>query len=766
MLTKKNQENDNGHQQVTFVRGLGFFDATMIGVGAMIGAGIFVLTGVAAGRAGPASILAFALNGVVTLMTAMAYAELASSIPEAGGGYSYVKHAFPDVIGFVAGIWLWFAYTVACSLYAAGFGHYSLEFFSFYFPGTHQLLVSVAGPHAAVVMLILFAGVGFIALNVKGAAITGKAENVIVVAKVVVLLVFIVFGIERIIDDVPAAKAEFTPFFPLGLGGVFVAMGLTFIAFEGYDLIATVAEEIKNPEKNIPKAIFASLGITMFIYMCVILVSLGAVHAESMPSWQFLGKYKETAIVRAAAVMMPGVGVFLILMGGVLSTMSALNATVLASSRVAFSMARDGWLPSKIAAIHEKRRTPHVAIISTGAIFLLVAVILPVELLGSAASIMFLLVFAMVNLALIALRRKQPNLHRPYRIPLYPVLPMVGFVINLALAIYQFTFNPVPWLVVAGWTLTGLLLYFAVFERWVRETGPQMLEVETPPPVTKKAQYCVVVPLANPHTVERLIAIAAAIAKPRNGEIIALSVAEVPEQLPIHDGLKLAHHRRPLIRTAKAKAAELGVDLSGDLRVAHSLKDVLLETVKDHNADLLVMGWKGFSQTRDRIFGEITDQMIRHCPCDLAVIKNIPGKVQRILLATAGGPNAQLGAEFARGIAQQQGASIDACIVVPAKADKVQENDALERIGKSLDDLDPDKEMGRHIVKSDSIAAGIAKASREFDMVVIGAAPVKPFKFSIAGEIPEKVSRYSPKSVMLVRRWDGPVTGLFRKLFG
>ena len=763
MMTNKHEENN---QQVTFARGLGFFDATMIGVGAMIGAGIFVLTGIAAGEAGPASILAFTLNGIVTLVTAMAYAELASSIPESGGGYAFVKHAFPDIMAFIAGIWLWFAYTVACSLYAAGFGHYFLEFFSIYFPDTHNLLLSYTGKHAAFVVLTLFVGVAFVALNVRGAGVTGKTENVIVVAKIAVLSVFILFGLEAILSDIPAAKAEFTPFLPKGLAGVFVAMGLTFIAFEGYDLIATVAEEIKDPEKNIPRATFVSIGVTVFIYLCVILVSLGAVHAESMPSWQFLGKYKETAIVKAAAVMMPGVGVFLIVIGGVLSTMSALNATVLASSRVVFSMARDGWLPSKIASIHAKRRTPHVAIWLTGAIFLVIAVALPVELLGSAASIMFLLVFAMVNLALIALRRKNPRLTRPYKIPLYPVLPLVGFTVNLALAVYQFTFAPLPWLVVGVWTVIGLFLYFAVFERWVRETGPQVLEVEQPPQAPKKERYRVVVPLANPDTVNQLIRIAAAIALPKNGEIIGLSVAEVPEQLPIHDGIKLAQHRKPLIRKAKAMAHEMGIDLSGDIRVAHSLKDALLSSVQDHDADLLVMGWKGFSRTRDRIFGEITDQMIRHCPCDLAVIKNVPGSVQRILLATAGGPHATLGAEFARSIAKQRQASIDACIVVPANADKDQEKEGLDRIGASLEALDPKAELGRHIVKSDSIAAGIAKASRDFDLVVIGAAPVRPFKYTIAGEIPEKVARYSPRSVMLVRRWEGPVTGLFRKLFG
>ncbi|MCP4601116.1 MAG: amino acid permease [Proteobacteria bacterium] len=766
-MSKKQPAISGGSDpSVTFDRSLGFFDATMIGVGAMIGAGIFVLTGIAAGEAGPASLLAFGLNGVVTLITAMAYAELASAIPEAGGGYSFVKKAFPDILAFVAGWWLWFAYTAACALYAAGFGSYFMEFLARYFPGTHGILISIAGEHAAVLAMVLLAGIAFIALNVRGAGVTGKIENVIVIAKIAVLAVFIIFGIEAIIDDVPAAKAEFTPFLPKGFSGVLIAMGLTFIAFEGYDLIATVAEEIKDPSKNIPRAIFVSVAVAVVIYLCVIVVSLGAVHPDESSAWEFLGKYQEMAIVKAAAQMMPGVGVFLIVLGGVLSTMSALNATILASSRVAFSMARDGWLPGKIAVIHKQRRTPHVAIAITGVIFLFTAVALPIDALGSAASVMFLLVFAMVNLALVALRRKQPNLKRAFRVPLYPLLPILGFGINFSLALFQFKFDYRPWAVVTGWTVTGLLFYFALFERKVKAQGPQVLELERPPETEDRDRYKIIVPLSNPDTVDQLINIAAAIAKPKNGEIIALSVVLVPEQLPIHEGIKLAHHRRSLIRSAQNTAQKLGIDLRGDLRIAHSLRDAIFGSVQTHKPDVTVMGWKGFTRKRDRIFGEITDYMIRHCPSDLAVLKLVSSETKRILLATSGGPNATLGAEFTRFIAEKNKASVDACVVVPTNAEKASEREALERISNSLEQLDLATDVGRHIVKANSIAAGIAKASRDFDLVVIGAAPTQPFKQIIAGDIPEKVARFSPRSVMLIRRWQGPVSGLFRKLFG
>ena len=241
-----NGKNSDGGPEVTFARDLGCFDATMIGIGAMIGAGIFVLTGIAAGEAGPASILAFALNGFVTLLTALSYAELASAYPRSGGGYSFVKKAFPGPVGFAAGWMLWFSYIVACSLYALGFGSYFWEFIGSYFPFLSSITFDAFGERAPLLITTFAVGIVFVVINMRGTALTGKVESVITVAKIVVLAVFILFGLKVIFGSPAESLAEFKPFMPMGFTGVVLAMGLTFIAFEGYDLIATVAEEIKE----------------------------------------------------------------------------------------------------------------------------------------------------------------------------------------------------------------------------------------------------------------------------------------------------------------------------------------------------------------------------------------------------------------------------------------------------------------------------------------------------------------------------------------
>ena len=738
----------------------------MIGVGAMIGAGIFVLTGIAAGESGPASILAFALNGAVTLLTAFAYAELAAAIPEAGGGYAFVRKAFPGAIGFTAGWMLWFAYTVACSLYALGFAGYFWEFFLKYLPGAAEGVFGLVGAHGASLLVTLVVGGLFIRLNVRGAEVTGKAENVLTVAKLGVLAIFIAYGIKAVgTDPVPVGDA-FNPFFPKGVGGVIVAMGLTFIAFEGYDLIATVAEEIKEPEKTIPQATFIALGITLTMYLSILFVALAAVHPPGgEPSWRFLGDYGETAIVRAAEGFMPAFGVAIVVFGGLLSTMSALNATIMASSRVAFSMGRDRWLPRSVATIHPERRTPHVAILATGGILLVMAVTLPIEAVGSAASLIFLITFAMVNLSVIVLRRKAPELPRRYHVPFYPYVPILGIVLNVFLALYQFTFQPLAWYVTIGWIVVGLLLYYGYFEKQAASELPQVLEA--PVHGALPVLDTVVVTLHNPDTAGILLEYAAAVARGRDKKLVAFSVVEVPRQLPIHEGLRLSHHREALLKTAREYAAKRRIDLQTDLVVAHHASDGILAGARRYGADFMVMGWKGYTDTRDKIFGEVADQVIRHAPCDLALLKIARAtRPKRCLFPTAGGPHARLAAEMLNTLAPAFGMSVTACYVVPPDATDEARREADRWIGKTLEALGVHVPVERKLIEAKSVAGGIALESRDYDLVVLGAAR-EPFLSQVMfGEIPEKVARYSPADVLVVKRYEGHVRSFVKRALG
>jgi len=298
---------------VSLSRGMGLMDVTMIGVGAMIGAGIFGLTGIAAGEAGPVGLLvAFFLNGIITSLTGLTYAELGAAIPEAGGGYLWVRHSLSRFWGFFAGWISWFSHSVACSLYAVIFGTFFVELLklgNIHF-GETPIVLGMSAEDLAIKVFALLVVALFMYVNLKGASETGTVGNIVTIFKIIVLLTLVGFGIKAMLN-IPNWPDHFlrdpSPF-PRGIWGVFSAMGLTFVAFEGYEIIAQSGEELKDPGRNLPKAIFYSIAIVVAIYLLVAFVAVGALtHAETggLPAWMYLGEEGDRAMIRLATHIMP-----------------------------------------------------------------------------------------------------------------------------------------------------------------------------------------------------------------------------------------------------------------------------------------------------------------------------------------------------------------------------------------------------------------------------------------------------------------------------
>jgi APA family basic amino acid/polyamine antiporter len=543
-------------------------------------------------------------------------------------------------------------------------------------------------------------------------------------------------------------------------------MGLTFIAFEGYDLIATVAEEIKAPEKTIPRATLISLSVTVFIYLMILLVCIGAIQPESGKSWHFLGQYQETAIARAAENFMPSIGVVLIIFGGLLSTISALNATILASSRVAFSMSRDKMLPVSLSTIHAQRRTPHIAIAVTGVIVLVMALLFPIQIIGSAASVMFLLTFALVNLSLIALRRKFPELKGGFRVPLYPATPIAAIVLNMFLAIYQINFDPLAWYIAIAWVIVGLFIYFMYFEKITAAEMPQVLEVQQSKS-TNAHSYRILVPLHNPDHVIPLMKLAIPLAKAHEGEIIVLGVIDVPINLPPHEGMRFVHHKTPLLKKAIEYGTEQGVETRSAIRIAHQVWDGILHAAETEKATLALMGWKGFTTTRDRIMGEVTDKVVRQAPCDLITVKLMGDRpIRRVLTTTAGGPHASLAAEYLGIYHDAEGYEVTCCYVVDPDADEDDREKARQWIKKTIHLTNLDDKADTRLLEGEKIATTLIRAAADYDLIVLGASNEGVFSNVLFGEIPEKVARYSHTPVMIVQRYEGPVKSLIKRVMG
>ena len=740
-------------------RDMGLFSVTMMGVGAMIGAGIFVLTGIAAGAAGPALVLVFVLNGFVALLTAMVYAELGSCFPDAGGGYLWVKEGLPQPMGFLSGWMSWFAHAVACSLYALGFGAYFGHVL-------HELGIGVFGlsPHVLVKALAVGVIGIFTYINYRGASETGAAGNVITVLKIVVIGLFILFGLKKMAGQ-PESLQHFSDFFPKGYSGVFIAMGLTFIAFEGYEIIAQCAEEVVDYKRNIPRAVLLSLAIVVPIYILVAVVAIGAIDGGAMSTWEYLAYKKEIAMVEAARQFMP-YGALLLLVGGLFSTMSALNATIYSSSRVSFAMARDHNLPDVLGLVHSIKRTPHVAIITSGVMIAAMAVALPIEDVASAADIMFLLLFLLVNITVIKLRQNRPDLDRTFKVPLFPFIPLVAIAAQLFLALYMFNMSPIAWYTVAGWIGFGILFFISYSSRKETERVKTPVVFEEKEIVAK--EYRVLVPISERDEVIPLMTVAGAIAKARDGDISALSVVEVPEQLPVSEGRRFIGGKRQILEVADKYGIEHDVPVNIKIRVTHRPHLAILDTIREEKSNLLVMGWRGYTVAKDKLLGRTLDPLTKNAPCDIAVVKlREIDKIESVFVPTAGGPHARFAFELGAEIAKYSGATLRTGMVVSTAATEEDEAKAQAYVDETVSDVAEKHSLDieRKIIKSDSVAVALIKESEQHSLTLIGASNLSVWKQMRLGSIPEMVSRRSPRSVVIVRKYEGPIKSWVRRFF-
>ncbi len=749
----------NQEIEVTLSRDLGLFDVTMIGVGAMIGAGIFVLTGLAAGAAGPALVLAFFLNGVVATLTAMAYAELGSAFPEAGGGYLWVKEALGGTQGFLGGWMSWFAHAVAGSLYALAFGSFAAELY--HLAGLPDFGWGTPGLRLTFTTLVIAA---FTYLNYRGASETGLVGNIVTITKVIILGLFCGFGLVAMFQHPEGWTTRFTEgFMPEGWSGVLIAMGLTFIAFEGYEIIAQSGEEIKNPKRNLPLATFISIGVVVLIYMLVAFVAIGAITApEGMRTYQFLGEKGEIAIIEAAEQVMP-FGALILLISAVASTMSALNATTYSSSRVSFAMGRDLNLPKIFAKIHPVRHTPFWAVILSGALILVMAYSLPIEDVAAAADLMFLFLFMQVNISVMRLRLRRPDLDRGFMIPWFPVIPLVAIVAMAALAIFLFFFSPIGWYVAMAWVVVGMLLYWGYFSRVEQLEKPREIILEE---VLVSKDYSVVVPVATQGQSHILGRIGAIIAKANDGEVLALNVARVPQQLELRDGRAFLREGRPALEAVIEEAGQLGVPVHTMIRLGRDVGKAVRKTVEENASDMIVIGWPGYTNTSGRAFGSVIDSILDNPPTDIAVVRYRKYRpVKAILVPVAGGPNSRMAVKLAVTMATHNPddqIKVTALRVVKAGATEAEIVRAQKDLAHSVEGAPP-YELNLKVAAGNDVVGTILANAKGYDLIVIGATNEPMFNTLLVGNIPEQVAKRAEVTTIMVKRRHGPIKSLLRE---
>ncbi|MEM7788070.1 MAG: amino acid permease [Bacteroidota bacterium] len=750
-------------EQGGLLRQLGFWDALTIGVGTMIGAGIFLLSGVAVATAGPAAIFAYLGAGLVCVITAASTAELATGMPTSGGDYYFVSRALGPAFGAISGIGIWLSLTFAIAFYLFGLGEYLAQF---------TPLAPFWGAFGGGVLLV--------ALNIVGAKESGRVQVV------VVLVLLVILGGFSALAAFDIEARNYTPFLPFGTSPIASTTALVFVSFLGFVKIAAVAEEIKDPARNLPRTLIGSVLLVTVLYVAIVLLIAGLFPQD------VIGEVRDPLTAAARSLLGP-VGAGVIIFAGLLATLSSANASIFAASRINLAMARDRMVPNWLAAIHPKRLTPYRAILITGVLTLGLLLIESLETLAKTASVLQLYSYAALNVGAAFLRAARPDWYRPsYRVPGAPFVQVFAALACLGIIAYSGLFAQVAlgglvlfslaWYAVWGrsrveiedavsafrarYAEAGLGVFFEPAETFAGAAeGPAVLreDVDTDDPRR------VLVALANPASGADLLRLGRYVATgaEAGGDVRGLHLVRVPLQTPLSLARDRFAEERPAIEEtlrhlvdkaqrdpravteAVPHLGETAIEATTD--VAHDVFEGLVAEAPARRADLLLMGWRGgFSGRRDTP----VKRVLMDTEADLAVLRDRGvGQIRSILVPWGGGTHAHLGLELAVRIARATGAAVHLQRIVREDVDSGQARLALVRdVAGIVGDYNP---VLYHVDRADGVVEGIESrlAAETYDLVLIGASHEWSFRTAVFGAIPDVIADKAYCSVLMVRRY-------------
>jgi len=434
----------NNNKSTPIEKHLGAFDVTLMSIGATIGTGVMVLTGLVASRdAGPAVVLSFIASAIVCMLVGLCYAEFASSIPTSGSAYTYIYVSLGELVAHLVGWSLIIGYTLSTATVAGGWAAYFnslLNEIGIHLPSKFTSIPSEGGilnlPAVLVVLLVTF-------LLSRGTKESKKINNLMVIIKLAIIVLFVGVGVFYI------KPQNWHPFMPFGIKGVFAGAASVFFAFTGFDAVSTSAEEVKNPQKNLPIGIIASLAVCTLIYVVVCLVLTGVTY------------YTKLNVGDAMSYALNSVGqswvACIISVGAIIGILAVMFAYSYGGSRILFSMSRDGLLPKAFSKTNSKTNVPVLSTWVLGILGALLTGVVDLKQLADVANITLIGTFLLVAISLVVLRKSQPTLKRNFKVPLVPVLPIFAAICCLFL---MFNLSKATWLYFSIWLSLGIFIYF------------------------------------------------------------------------------------------------------------------------------------------------------------------------------------------------------------------------------------------------------------------------------------------------------------------
>jgi basic amino acid/polyamine antiporter, APA family len=697
-------------------RTIGLTGATGIGVGAMVGGGILALAGVAFAVSGPSAILAFALNGLIALITALSFAEMAAANPKSGGTYTYAKRALTVQVAFGVGWVVWFASLVAAVLYALGFG----AFAAFALQQIPAGDVAFILHHRALPVLLAIGALvyyGYKLIRMKGSG--GSFANII---KLSVFALLIAGGLAVMVQTPFSHITEsVTPFFVGGFSGLIAAMGYTFIALQGFDLIASAAGEIKNPEKTIPKAVVGTLvvGLAIYIPLLFVVMTVGMQPGESIAGVSAANP--ETVVAIAAQNYLGAFGFWFVLVAAIFSMLSALQANLFAGSRISLSMAKDRTLTHHLSNIDVKHGTPVRAILTTcGIVGVLILIIPDVAAAGAASSLIFLITFALAHGVMMLMRKRTFGKVNTFRVPWYPVLPVIGMTACIALALFQAVAVPSAGIISLIWLLIGSVLFASFFIKRAQAIDASEQALDPDLARLRGLNPLVLLPISNPANALSMVFVANALAPPVVGRVLLLSIV-IPsdDQDDIHKRLT---NNRDAMQFALKASFDSGLRPDALTTIASEPWEEIERVVKVHRCRSMLLGLSSFSdlQTTNNL-----EKLVKRVRCDVVVMRQPYSgwkitEARKVLIPVAGmGTHDTLRARVAASLWRTSQPEITFFQIMPARTpDSVmlkKQKDLTRFSGRII----PGKTEAL-IVRSDDVKGELVRQTASHDLVIMG----------------------------------------------
>ncbi|MCL1593060.1 MAG: APC family permease [Actinomycetia bacterium] len=694
-------------------RSLGLYAVLTISIGAMVGSGIFVLPGLAFKIAGPSVVLAFFLAGLVVLPAALSKAEMATAMPQSGGTYLYIDRAMGPLMGTIAGFGVWFSLVFKAAFALVGLSAY-LEFF-------------VLHPERLVAGILALLLVG---LNLLGIKQTAKFQVALVTSVILVLIGFVAVGVPNI------ETAAFEPFTPFGIKGLVSAAAVVFVSYSGVTKVASIAEEVRRPGRNIPTGMLVSVGFMMFLYPAIVAVIVGTTDATELSS-------TETPMTLAAQSFLGDFGVTIIAGVAVLALLSMANAGIIASARYPFAMARNSLAPSFLARIGPKSGAPVAGITVTGIALILLVLFVPLIELAKLASAFQLLVFALINLALIAFREANLDWYNPkFRSPLYPA-PQIFGIVAAILLLTQMGLVPLVGavvFVVAGvlWYRTfgkGRAVKASAARDALRIREDSRLVANSAEGVEADGRHLIVVLIRRPtrparqHTLFRL----------------AMRLCESPGGR-IHV-INFDAQTADLIPTASdsARAATLGITVTVENYTDEDRRGAVHQFVEREGVDLFIADLPQDLRATRHITRDLR-WLREHLTCDSVFLRNrAVDDIDTIAVLGTGGPYDPVKMEVADHIARYEDASVRFVHLTPEDAPPGQ-TDSIRRYHEQLGSV-LSVPWDDRVSATDDLVDTLTNLSRGANLVILGA---PTHRFQIVTDLADRIAEAVDCPALLV----------------